>query len=439
LEKPQLLSALHWQTMSENSDANKPPSTSTCDGIHVGVVCKRDGNSFTTPNFASRERFVAQCVAFLSENDLVSLTGQNTSSFALLGKGRCATVTSCWLAHARLHLAIKFVSHAAWHFTFAENQSVQIREKVEPTVACFVTRHLLRHCPHFCAAFAYRLGRASFHHNRLRFGRSYSPSMILLSEPATGTLLDFLKCHVASPDTSVLLSLTIQVFLAIGALSSVGISHNDVFARNVLLFRCPADSVIEFHFDSRREPLRLRTYGQLAALCDFGLSSHEDWQCDPRLAEAKSLAAFYNAPDKVISERPRQLFIAASGKVLHPLQYEALYTNERDFASFCSETILRWEECRLFKLAAYLHSVLVSLDKFRPRRGDAFVEFVRFVTAPLFVAAFCDSNQLPFVSDATTTIAASYSFPTAEESSVLRQKLCADLSRSATLDQLVTE
>jgi serine/threonine protein kinase len=395
-------------------------------------------------NYRDRKTRIQHAAAYFKSINAESLNSF-CESVRIIGNGSTATVACYQIKEIGFDFALKFVNCSKFQRglsfpMFETNVRMQIIEKIEATILHFITDRLLVHSPHFCALFAYCLGSTSFRHSTFRTHPSKDPSLIMISELATNTLSGYVFSLLSKDDFSGFISMILQVFMAIGALGSVGIEHNDLFTRNILLF--DYDKVIRYHFGGS-DWVQIKTCGQLVAFCDFGLASHSAWINDPRVNNASTLSDYYYNSDNVVRQKPRSLFILNRNRqVISPLSFAALSGFQRDFASFCTEiiTLLNREKGTVATeaICRYLRTVLATLIDTDTSTCELAVDFVKRVTDYTFVSKHTEHEHLllPFEYQFCEN-ADVYSFPTVFESQDLSNTLCNLLSETIPLNTFI--
>lgn len=269
-----------------------------------------------------------------------------------IGKGEGGQVTAWQIAQCRL--AMKFSSHKVPFVGLARNIDELLLAKLEPTIHQFITNHIEPMCPHFVSLFAFSIGPIGLS-KEARPTRRYNAdasTCIVMSrcEEDIKTTLDRLTEEKNVP---AILSLIAQTFVAIATLASIGVSHNDLFLNNILVKTEGVPDIICYNHSSRTSGVNLRTHGNLVQICDFGISSHEDWLndrvaplfCDPR-SQDSSLAEYYKSETLPVIHADIDSFILLLNhdqKICHPIQFARLNGIQRDLGAFISITRSRFD------------------------------------------------------------------------------------------------
>jgi serine/threonine protein kinase len=236
-------------------------------------------------------------------------------------------------------------------------------------------------CPHFCGVFAYQFSERSIN-EECAIVETQKVNPIMLMELCDMNLKEFaLSCKIEEEVTSVVL----QIIYAILCMQSVGISHNDLYVRNILVSKTKNVSHL---YDMGDKSLCLKTFGYSVRICDFGLASCYDYN-----DERGPLTYFYY-PDRHLT-RPLDILCAD-----HPLKYSHVREGERDFMSaltdifrlltFSGDTLRNMTN----NLRDYLFHFIVVLDETTPQMPDGGVEFARKMLDAKEIAEFMSTMSL---------------------------------------------
>lgn len=390
-----------------------------------------------------------------------------------LGSGTYGRVYEAQLWSSRTSLSIKECKMAHYEEELLtaeealEDKRGNLLDKLEPTVACFLTRHVLAQCPNFCAYYGYQVGKTSVLRAGKCLTRTERGKILLLGEAAGGSLEEHIPFMVGNDQIGKAFSAVLQCLVAAAAMSRYGLSHNDLLSKNVLVSPCTGDLVYTFPGDlsgpGRASVLRLRTHDVFVQLCDFGLASQKEWRetydgeeavftCDPRIdhwdLSSGSLSEYYygHTPLKVHSIMPAGMQLESCTKEVsfcHPLRYKYLKDNERDVASLLSEILYHLAELRIQNstvraLRRYCRDALLELEKRRPASSDEFVEFVACIVSVDFVARYVDKDVV-FVADGRKVpLQNRYALPTKRRAASARAELRDQLSRQPLFDEMLT-
>ena len=348
-----------------------------------------------------------------------------------------------------------------------EDKRGNLLDKLEPTVACFLTRHVLAQCPNFCAYYGYQVGKTSVLRAEKRLTRTERGKILLFGEAAGGSLEDHIPCMIGADQTGKAFSAVLQCLVATATLSRYGLSHNDLLSKNVLVSPCTGDLAYTFPGDlggpGRASTLRLRTHGVFVQLCDFGLASQKEWletydgeepvlTCDPRSAHwdlaGESLSDYYygHTPLKVHTIMPAGMQLESCTKEVsfcHPLRYKYLKDNERDVASLLSEVLYHLAELHIQNatvraLRRYCRDALLELEKRRPATSDEFVEFIAHVVSVDFVSRYVDKSIVFVPEERKVPLQNRYALPTKRRAASARAELRDQLARQPLFDEMLT-
>lgn len=254
--------------------------------------------------------------------------------------------------------------------------------KLEFKIASFLASAALATiCPHFCGVFAYQLSETTIDAD-FAIVESQKLHPIMIMELCDTSLAQFAEsCKIEEEVTSVVL----QIIYAILCMQSVGISHNDLFVRNVLVNKTTDATHL---YCSGKTSICLKTFGHSARICDFGLAS-----CYDHKDERGTLSHFYYPGHHFT--RPIEIIRAD-----HPLKYSQVRVGERDFMSALTDIfrlLARGSE-RLRNMTGnlrdYLLHFLTLLDETMPQTPEDGVAFAQKMLDPKEIAEFMSTVSL---------------------------------------------
>jgi serine/threonine protein kinase len=312
-----------------------------------------------------------------SSSNLVDFAETATTK-TLIAQTPGAIVAKC-VSPKRETFALKAMKRAEGD---KEDEMLSYLYALEFKIASFLGSSLLSSaCPHFCGVYAYQFSERTVD---VHLAAVESPKVepIMLMELCDMTLARYFEsCAIEEEIASVVL----QIVYAILCMQSVGISHNDLFARNILVSKTASASHL---YCTGTTTLCLRTFGHSVRICDFGLAS-----CYNHTDERTPLHIFYY-PDNHLS-RPEDVASAD-----HPLRYSQVRMGERDFMSALAEIFrllafgserLRHFSCNVRDYLLHFMDLLVQVTPRSPENGMA---FARKMLDPKEIAEFMNTTSL---------------------------------------------
>ena len=436
------------------------------------IVRKRDSVKLDLLDKSKRLASVLHMQLFLSMPSWFEDFKSQATGFITLGSGTYGRVYQASMLLESRDLSIKQVSCAHYadecvsaEEAFKDKRGVLL-DKLEATVACFITRRVLQYCPNFCAYYGYQWGKVSVLRAENRLAHTKNGKLLLFGELGTTTLESELVDMLEKNKTGAAFSVLIQCLVATATMSRYGLSHNDLLTKNILI--SPVHGSVEYRFPSdlsgtgRGQRVKLQTHGVLAQLCDFGLCSQKEWletydgeqallDCDPRIdhwdLSSGSLSEYYygHTEFKTYAMPPTGMKLASCEEEVsfyHPLRYKYLKDNERDAASLQSEFLYRLTEYGIQNrtsraLRRYCVDSLLELERRRPASSDEFMEYVARVVSEEFVSKYVEV-KLVFSEESTVAPERCYKLPTKKTAEEPRKELRTQLGRQPLFDEMLS-
>jgi serine/threonine protein kinase len=273
------------------------------------------------------------------------------------------------------------------------------------------------HCAYFCRAFAWRISSDALN-SQCKLIKKSVAQPILVMEACDLTFKQFLS---ACEFEEQIMSVVLQIVFALLCMKTVGISHNDLYTRNIMIKTTPA--TVNQHIIDAKQSLCFNTFGFSVRICDFGLAS-----CYNKPDERGPLNLFY-FPDSKLS-RPLSLFRAE-----HVLAYKGVQQSERDFASVLADVYrhltMSHDEIRDISrnVCNYICHFAEKLENLTPTRPEEGVEFAKSMLEQKTIADFMATDRL-FPSAKPDRI---YAAPTAAQADKLEAQF------GAVFDKLVVD
>lgn len=435
----------------------------------------RPPRQFNAANKHDRTKQVQDAQKFFGTENWLEVYNDKARDRSLLGKGTYGSVYKVVLDRAAIPLAIK-QSQAAFdepkipmaQESF-EDDSMVLLNKLEPTIGSFVTRKVLRYSPNFCDVYGYHWGNLKFNPatKEAKLIRSSAAYVITASQLGDKTLGEEFDDLVRCNDGPAIFPLIIQCLLACATASRFGISHNDFLTKNILTKSCSATIAYRFPADligAQKIPIessevRFQTHGRLALVCDWGMSSQEEWleshdgeqallDCDPRVAHwelsSATLHEYYydHTKDGVRSCVPEGMRICRAEidtSFVHPLRFKHIRAHERDVVSLFNELLWRLTDKPVNRASrnvrSYCTAVLKELEKQRPVTSDQFIEFVAGVVSRRFLQRYTDASD--FLATACAKEGFSYCIPTKKQAKKDREELREQLGLKALYNRML--
>ena len=409
-----------------------------------------------------RSEAIADIQAFFSDENWLGEFNSKSRSVVNIGIGNYGLVFSCQVRGQTLAIKSSLCGDALNTKETAEeayaDHGEMLLDKVEPTVASFLSRRALHLCPNFCAVYAYTYGKVRIVSKNSCFAHSPRARVTMFAELGETTMRAKLKQFYAGNQLAPALSLVVQTLCALATLSAFGIAHNDLLGKNIVVAPCSGSLAYEFPKSVGRGRVALRSHGYLALLVDWGLTSQVDWlethdgedeilDCDPRVGtwplSSQSLHHYYyeHTKDKLRSIVPSGMILESCEEdvcFVHPLRYTSLGHYERDVASFMTEILYQLEKTEhnstTRALRRYCKDTLSELERRRPKSSDEFMAFVKHVTAREFFV-FCSCEDL-FEKDSVPP-ENTYRIPSSRQAEEMREELRAQLGKPALFDEIL--